>query len=395
MSTFVAFPDSASPPAPGDLAAVATRIGVEVIEPAAGAVDRAGRFPSEAFLALRAERMLSVLISVELGGAGARLVEVARATEILGQHCASTGLIYAMHQIQVASIARHGRSDWARRFLGDVAAQELLLASATTEAGVGGDVRSSVCAVERFGDRFHLRKDTPVISYGNHADAVLVTARREPESTPNDQVLVIVPVTPSTLEQRSVWDTLGFRGTCSDGFLVTADGDVEQILSDSYADISARTMLPTSHVLWSSVWLGIATSAVERARSHVRAEARKKPGSTPAAAVRLAELVGLLEQFRALVHSAAADYDAALDDDDLLAGMGFAVRMNALKTSASTLLVDIVSRALTICGMAGYRENSPLSLSRHLRDAYGAVLMISNDRVLAANAQMLLVYKGI
>ena len=139
-----------------------------------------------------------------------------------------------------------------------------------------------------------------MISYGAYADAVLATARRAPDSPPNDQVLVVVPWTPSMLEVRSGWDTLGFRGTCSNGFLLRADGHVDQILSDPYGEISSQTMLPTSHIVWASVWLGIAGSAVDdRAHSWIRAEARRKPGTTPPAAVRLAELIGRYEEFRA------------------------------------------------------------------------------------------------
>ena len=36
----------------------------------------------------------------------------------------------------------------------------------------------------------HLEKQAPVISYGEYADGVLATARRDPDSPPNDQVLV-------------------------------------------------------------------------------------------------------------------------------------------------------------------------------------------------------------
>jgi acyl-CoA dehydrogenase len=43
--------------------------------------------------------------------------------------------------------------------------------------------------------------------------------------------------------------------------------------------------------------------------------------------------------------------------------------------------------------MSGYKADSPYSLGRHLRDAYGAMLMINNDRITAANASMLLVSK--
>ena len=71
-------------------------------------------------------------------------------------------MVYAMHQIQVASIVRHGRNEWALAYLREVATHEMLLASATTEAGIGGDVRSSSCAVKQDCDRFSLEKDAPV-----------------------------------------------------------------------------------------------------------------------------------------------------------------------------------------------------------------------------------------
>jgi acyl-CoA dehydrogenase len=378
-----------------DIAAIAAQIGADVAGPASDEVDEKARFPAEAVEALRRERMLSTLVPVEWGGDGASIVEVADAVTALGQFCASTAMIYAMHQIQVACLVRHGDTPYLRRLLRDIAERELLLASATTEAGVGGDVRSSVCAVEPHGNRFRLEKNAPVISYGEHADAILATARRTVDSAPNDQVLVVVHRLAETLEPTSGWDTLGFRGTCSPGFRLRTQGDLEQILPDPFADISSRTMLPVSHIAWASVWLGIATSAVNRAGAYVRAEARKKPGTTPPAALRLAEVSGLLQQMRALVHDAARRYDATMDDPDALSSLGFALHMNNLKVSASTLVVDVVSRAMVICGMAGYREDSPFSLGRHLRDAYGAALMINNDRINGNNATMLLVHKDL
>ncbi|MEJ1963846.1 MAG: hypothetical protein WDO56_20735 [Gammaproteobacteria bacterium] len=44
-------------------------------------------------------------------------------------------------------------------------------------------------AVERDGDSFKLNKDATTISYGQSADALLVTCRRAPDAPASDQVL--------------------------------------------------------------------------------------------------------------------------------------------------------------------------------------------------------------
>ena len=48
---------------------------------------------------------------------------------------------------------------------------------------------------------------------------------------------------------------------------------------------------------------------------------------------------------------------------------------------------------LQIVGIMGYKNDSPLSLSRQYRDALSGALMISNERIAAKNASMLLVLK--
>src|SRR6516225_10012885 len=64
----------------------------------AEAVDRDARFPAEAMAAARAARLLGVMVPRELGGEGMRLSEVVDICYRLGQACASTAMIYAMHQ---------------------------------------------------------------------------------------------------------------------------------------------------------------------------------------------------------------------------------------------------------------------------------------------------------
>jgi len=379
-----------------DAVALAGQVARAVAGPAATQVDRESRFPSEAIAALREARLMSALVPVRFGGLGCSIVQVAEICDVLGQHCTNTAMVYAMHQIQVAVLARHaGNSPFFERFLRELVERQLLLASATSEVEVGGDVRRSICAVEQSGDDVHLRKQAPVISYGEHADAILVTARRHPDAAAGDQVLVVAPtdVSRTTLTRTSGWDALGLRGTCSSGYVLETRVPASHILPDGYDDISAQTMLPVSHVLWSSLWLGLATDAVNRARAFVRDAAKRKPGTMPPGAVRLADVVGVLQTMRASVTHATNAFDAVFDDRDALSSMGFALRMNGLKVQSATLAVQIVSQALSICGIAGYKADTKYSVERHLRDAYSAGIQINNDRVLGASASMLLVHR--
>lgn len=371
-----------------------SRLGREVLDPMADDVDRTSRFPTESIEALRQGGFLAALIPPELGGGGHSVETVARTVTELGMHCASSAMIYAMHQIQVACLVVHGDSEPIRDYLAEIARDGLLLASATTEVGIGGDVRTSSCAVEIAGDRFTLRKQAPVISYGEHADAILVTARRSPESPPSDQSLVVVRRGSFELEKTTEWDALGFRGTCSSGFVLSAEGPRSDILSTPYGDISSRTMLPVAHVLWSSLWFGIACAAEAKARRFVQGAARRDPHKQPPGALRLAELATVHQQFRDLVEGGRRRYAASLDDPGLAESTSFALAMNSLKVAASESVVDVVQRSLMICGMAGYANRSPFTLGRLLRDSYGGALMVNNDRIHGGNAQMLLVHRG-
>ena len=104
-------------------------LGETVVAPAGVAVDRDARFPAEAFAAFRTARLLSAYIPVEFGGLGLGIAEICRICETLGRYCASTAMVYAMHQIQVACIVHHGRdSVWMKNFLRRICDEQLLLA---------------------------------------------------------------------------------------------------------------------------------------------------------------------------------------------------------------------------------------------------------------------------
>jgi acyl-CoA dehydrogenase len=371
---------------------------VETAAKHAADVDERARFPTEAFAALREAGALSAAVPREFGGPGYGMRELANQCSALAHGCSATAMILAMHHIQVACIARHGvQSPYFQSFLKRIVREQLLIASVTSEAGTFGDTRSSVTAVERKGGRFELNKDATTISYGQWADALLVTCRRAPDAPASDQVLVLVHKDEYQLEQTSSWNTLGMRGTCSPGFMMRSQGSVEQIVPGTFADSSAQTMVPYSHILWAALWQGIAGAAVSRASAQVRGEARKKPGTVPASANQLARIDAQLQSVKHNWQAVAADFDAldtSPDDLQSLLGMGWALKLNNLKVGVSEAVVQIVHQALQITGILGYKNDSPVSVGRHYRDVLSAALMISNERIASKSASMLLVFKA-
>ena len=339
--------------------------------------------------------MLGAAIPRELGGQGASFATIVAICYELGQACGNTAMVFAMHQIQVACLVRHGMgSAWHRAFLARMAAEQLLLASATTEAGSGGNVRSSQCTVTRHGDYAVVEKSGCVISYAQHADVILTTARSGPETAASDQVLVIAERTQCSLQQTSRWNTLGMRGTCSDGYALTITADPAQVLKFPYAEISAQTMLPVSHITWAALWIGIATAACNRARTVLRRRTVPNAAAPPGGAGRLVEALAQLQSLRAQVADAVRRFDRITHDADALSSIPFALTMNQLKLAVSSGAIAIVGEAMLVAGLAGYRNDSPESLSRHLRDIHSAALMISNERIIGNSAALLAAYRG-
>ncbi len=366
-----------------DLAARAREVAAIAATHAADA-DAEGRFPQEAIDAAKSARLIGAMLPVQFGGLSATVSEIAEVCYILAGACASTAMIYAMHQIKVACVARHSAdSPWHQDFLRRVTRDQLLLASSTTEGQGGGDVRTSIAPVERNGTWITLERAATVMSYGEQADGIVTTARRAPDASASDQVLVVFEKADYTLHRTLEWETLGMRGTRSAGFAMKAEGREAQVTPTPYADIHAQTMTPTAHLLWSAVWAGVAAAAVERARLFTRKAARRAEAQTPPGAAHFTKAAASLRQLRALVTASLARYEAIESDPDALMAMDFQTAITLLKVDASELAVSTVMSAMRACGLSGYRNDGDFTLGRHLRDILSAPIMINNDRILA------------
>jgi acyl-CoA dehydrogenase len=371
----------------------------EVAAKYAAEVDRDARFPREAVEALRACEALSAMIPEELGGGGVSLEAIARGCYELGRRCSATAMVFAMHQIQVGTIVRHLEgAPWFEDYLAEVSRDQRLIASVTSEIGTGGDMGRSIAAVTEGSDgRLALEKKAPTVSYGGHCDDLFTTVRRSEQAEPGDQVMVLHRASETELQPAGTWDTIGMRGTCSPGFIVRASFGSEQVLSAPFSTMMNESIVPLSHVLWSHVWLGIATDAFERGRAFVREAARRKPGEPVPAAHSLSRVMSELTMLRAEVQSGLADLVAWSDEPgrERLGTMRSVLRFNNLKLAASEQAPRICMAVLEVIGIAAYKNDSPFGVGRHLRDTLSARLMVANERIHAIDAGLLMIAKEV
>ncbi len=347
-------------------------------------VDQKGRFPEETIEATRAHKLLGAQIPVRFGGFGASIHDITEMCYTLGRGCSSAAMIFAMHQTKVACLVRHGTgSAYHEDLMRRVAAEQMLLASSTTEGQNGGNIRSSAAAVEHNAAEITLVRNATVISYGAQADGIVTIARRADNAVASDQVLLAITKDDYTLTPSMGWETLGMRGTCSAGFELKVKAPADRIFPASYEKIHAQTMTPIAHLCWSSVWAGIAAASVDRAQRFIRKAARGAGGQMPPGAAHFTAAKMSLAKLRAIITANLDNYAAREHDERALSAIDFQSSINLLKVEASELAVQTVMSAMRACGLSGYRNDGDFSVGRLLRDVLSSPLMINNERILA------------
>ena len=175
---------------------------------------------------------------------------------------------------------------WFEGYLREVAAEQRLVASVTSEVGTGGDMGRSIAAVDArptTASRTLREAGADRVSYGAYADDLLTTLRRAPDAEPGDQVVGADPQGPAHARaDRHV-------GPARDARHVLARlrrprrvpgraGPADAVLDASPPSRWCRSRTSSGRTSGS----GIATDAFDRARAFVRASAKRKPGAAAA-----------------------------------------------------------------------------------------------------------------
>jgi acyl-CoA dehydrogenase len=173
------------------------------------------------------------------------------------------------------------------------------------------------------------------------------------------------------------------RGTHSEGFTLRARAAAGQLMPEPYERIHAQTMVPFAHLLWGSVWAGIAAAATGKAQAFIRHVVRQANGQMPPGAAHFTQAVSSLRTLRGVLAANLRTYENIMFDEKAIASMEFQAMITLTKVQASELAVATVLSSLRACGLSGYRNDTDFSIGRLLRDVLSSPIMISNDRILA------------
>jgi acyl-CoA dehydrogenase len=360
----------------------------------AGDVDKQSRFPKEAIAALKEYSAFSAGIDTSLGGLGLNVIEQSQLCKSLSQTCASTAMILGMHYIKCNSINEWARDDpFFPDYLKSIVQEQRLIASMTSEEGIGGDLRQSNAAVIVGDEFFSISKKSPCLSYVSHADDILLTCRASEDAAHADQRLVLLKSDQMNIIVTRTWDAMGMRGTCSHACEVSGEAKQEQIISEPFSTIATQTMIPDAHILWANIWLGIALDAFSKAKKVSRKHFLKNADQVPGSARTLSAMHNQILALEGQINTLANHYVSCKEKNDQksLRKIDFALSVNSLKLNASQVAKEICLQALEICGIAGFKNDDELSVAKNIRDVLSAAVMVSNERLIEVNSARLLV----
>ncbi|MBL9058543.1 MAG: acyl-CoA/acyl-ACP dehydrogenase, partial [Mangrovicoccus sp.] len=260
---------------------------------------------------MRRSHLLAVCVPQRLGGPELDVGAIAAITHEIARQSGSAGLVYAMHMSQALSLSVHAAATpWFDALQRRMLADQLLIASGTSEKGPGGDILTSVCCIEPDGDdRLKVVKESPNVSYVDHADLILVTANQIGAGGRKKQVLIAAEVDRAAFEMDRNMSLLGMRGILNGPWTFTIRFAPEAIFAADFGAIARQTMTPSIHIFWSALWSGIVWTALDRTRRFVTAETDPAGGTGQVAQYELTRLVDRHHMMNALIRQAIASYE--------------------------------------------------------------------------------------
>lgn len=363
-----------------DVVELAGRLADEFAE-TAPAYDRENRFPAENWDRMRDTGYLVLTVPEELGGSGAGLRELLYAQERLAMGDGSTALAVNMHLspvLQMAMAWRRAGDAKTESYLRGIAEKRIVMASCTSEPGMGGALLDMRTTAARVDGGYRLNGHKIFFTENEVCTHFVSNARYEdPDLGPRVINFRIAIDTPG-ISVKQTWDTMGMRATQSNDLVYEDAFLPEDEIFHSYpvGHFDARVQQSVFTVAvpsFGAVFLGIAAGGMEWARNYVL-----KGGKEYDAEVQrhFAEMEILLETARSVLYRHAAEVDSGLYFDQLDVQQGMA-RGNLVKYVATNNAVQIMDKVLHVVGGMGYHRRFPLE--QRYRDVRAGPIMPYNN----------------
>jgi len=333
----------------------------EQMLPYAAEWDETKHFPVETLRRAAELGFAAIYVDEAHGGSGLGRLDAALIFEELAAADPSTAAYLSIHNMVAWMIDRFGDAGQRDRFLGRLAAMEILASYCLTEPGAGSDAASLATRAERDGDFYVLNGTKAFISGGGATDLYAVMVRTG-EPGPRGITCVLVERGTPGLgfgkpERKLGWNSQPTAQVILEDCRVPvanrigAEGDGFRI---------AMAGLDGGRVNIAACSLGGARACLEAALSHVqeRRQFGRKLAEFQALQFRLADMATELEASRLLVHRAATALDRKAPDATLRCAMA--------KRYATDAGFRIVDEALQLHGGYGYIKDYPIE--RYLRD---------------------------
>ena len=245
----------------------------ERIAPGAAAVDAERAFPRAAIDALAEQGALGLMVPETAGGAGGGLTELVQACEAVGSACASSGMVFLMHNVTAATVAAGG-GERANAFLEQMAAGTVLGSLAFSERGTGAHFYAPELAAERENGGVRIAGRKSFVTSGGEAQLYLVLVR-----SGDGEGLDCYAVTPEDgVTFDGAWEGLGMAGNSSVAAQFDAQIDDAARVGEAGggAGLVFGAVAPVFLAGLAAVNVGIAAAAQQAAIEH--AAGRTYPG---------------------------------------------------------------------------------------------------------------------
>lgn len=352
------------------IVAKARAIATGIIAADAADVDAQGRFPAEGMRALAEAGLWGLLVPGELGGLGQGLRTLAAVVDEIAQRCASTAMIFMMHNCGVnCYLADPVKFETELRA---AAAGQHLSTLAFSEKGSRSQFWAPVsrAVAGSSGSGVTLSADKSWVTSAGIADGIVSSCGSASGTGPS---VYLVKKDDPGLTISGGWNSLGMRGNQSNPMTLTEvalENATRLIGVDGKGDdIMLGKALPVFQICQGAIGVGIAEAAFAATQKHLTAHGFEHTGTK---LMDLPNLRARLAAIRIETDKARAYLAAVLDK--LESGAADAMlHVLAVKSSSAETAVHVTDVAMRACGGAAFSKH--LGIERAFRDARAAVVM--------------------